>query len=133
MQAPSWYHDRLEEELQEVKNAKTLIEKLNETSDVYFSILRAHYDGFPVGQLPPFVVTRDTPVYAYMFTKFTLRWGFYRVAAFLCGAENLGKVREVVNRRKGSELRVVAARHQIDSEEFEKVGRRLRWVWTLLP
>ena len=71
---PSWYRDRLREELRERRTAKTPWRKLSETSDVFFSISRAQYDGFSVRKLPPFVASRHVLVYAYMLAKYTSRW-----------------------------------------------------------
>jgi hypothetical protein len=72
-------------------------------------------------------------VYAYMLAKYTLRWKFYRTTAILCNAPHYDLVREVVNPSKDHKLDEVASRHQIDPVEFERVGRRLRRVWPLLP
>lgn len=81
-------------------------------------------------------------MYIYMVAKFTLRWGFYRVAAGCCKRKTKGleggkggdrDVREVVNPGKDGKLDAVASRHGIDKEEFRKIARRLRWVWPLLP
>jgi hypothetical protein len=130
---PSWYRDRLREELRERRTADTPWRKLSETSDVFFCISRARYDGFPVRGLPRFVPSRHGLVYAYMLAKYTLRWGFYRVAAVLCRAPRSDRVREVVNPGKDYKLDEVASRHRIDPGQFERVGRRLRWVWPLLP
>ncbi|KAF9072846.1 hypothetical protein BDP27DRAFT_1319500 [Rhodocollybia butyracea] len=130
---PSWYRDRVREELHERRTAKTTLQKLSETSDVFFAIIRANYDGFAVKKTPPFVASRHLPVYAYMLGKYTLRWGFYQAAAKLCRAPRYNDVREVVNPAKDSKLQEVALRHQIDPEKFKQVGRRLRWVWPLLP
>ncbi|CAZ84861.1 unnamed protein product [Tuber melanosporum] len=129
---PSWYRDRLREELQERRTAKTSLRKFSETSDVIFSISRARYDGFPVRTLPPFVASRDALLYTYMLAKYTLRWKFYRTAAILCNAP-CDKVREVINPRKDHKLDEVASRYQIDPVEFRRVGRQLRRVWPLLP
>ena len=129
----SWYRDRLREELRERRIAKTRWQKLSETSDVFFSSIRAHYDGFPVRKLPQFITSRHVLVYAYMLAKFTLRWKFYRTAAFICNAPHYDSVREVVNPSKDQKLEEVASRHQIDPVEFKKVGRQLRQVWPLLP
>ncbi|MCJ1333998.1 hypothetical protein MMC10_010705 [Thelotrema lepadinum] len=130
---PSWYRDRLREELKERRKANTFLEKLSETSDVLFSISRASYDGFPVRKLPRFRVTRHTPVYAFMFAKYTLRWRFYRIAAKFSKAPHWNSVREVVNPRKDGNLYEVALRHNIDPEEFLNAGRHLRNVWPLMP
>ncbi|KAJ7065023.1 hypothetical protein C8F01DRAFT_785835 [Mycena amicta] len=130
---PSWYRDRLREELRERRDARTRLQRLSETSDVFFSVVRARYDGFPTRNLPPFKALEHTPVYAYMVAKYTLRWGFYRATAFLSGASQYRSVREVVNPAKDSKLAEVAARHLVDPEKFQLVGRRLRAFWPLLP
>src|SRR5262249_36418261 len=115
---PSWYRNRLREELRERRTAGTTFwRKLGETSDVFFSISRARYDGFPVRQLPPFAASRHGLVYGYMLAKYTLRWKFYRTAAMLCDTPRHGWVREVVNPSKDHKLDEVAARHQIDPVE----------------
>ncbi|KAH8814606.1 hypothetical protein DL96DRAFT_418333 [Flagelloscypha sp. PMI_526] len=130
---PSWYRDRLREELRERRTAATFLERLSESSDVYFSIIRARHDGFPLRTLPPFRVSRHSLVYTYMVAKYSLRWGFYRVAAALCRAPHYDTMREVVNPAKDRKLHEVAARHQIDEEKFKRIGRKLRRVWPLLP
>ena len=77
-------------------------------------------------------------MYSYMVAKYTLRWGFYRVAAGCCKGKEGSRwgnwgVREVVNPGKERKLDVVAMRHGIEKEEFRRVARRLRWLWPLLP
>ncbi|KAF9050828.1 hypothetical protein BDZ89DRAFT_1032877 [Hymenopellis radicata] len=128
---PSWYKDRVREELRERRTARTCVQTLSETSDVFFSIMRARYDGFPVRTLPPFVASRHTMVYAYMLGKYSLRWGFYRVVAILCRARH--SVCEVVNPGKDDNLRQVALRHQIDPEVFTRVGRKTLDITSLEP
>ena len=130
---PSWYRDRLLEELRERRIAISPWQKLSETSDVLFSISRAQYDGFPVRKLPPFVATSHVLVYVYMLAKFTLRWNFFRTAAIICNAPHYNLVREVVNPKKDQKLEEVALRHQIDPMEFKRVSCLLRQVWPLLP
>jgi hypothetical protein len=131
----AWHCARLREELHERRTATTRLARLSETSDVLFTISRAHHDSCaPFPKLPPFVVSRHGAAYAYMIVRFTLRWGFYRVAAGLCcGRKGWHEVREVVNPAKDSKLDVVAPRHGIDAVQFRRVARRLRWVWPLLP
>ncbi|KAH8749591.1 hypothetical protein BGZ57DRAFT_945627 [Hyaloscypha finlandica] len=129
---PSWYRDRLREELRERRAAETPWQKLSETSDVFFSISRARYDGFPIRKLPPFVVSRYLLLYAYMLAKYTLRWKFYRTAGILCNIHYYDIVREVVNPSKDHKLDEVASRYQMDPVEFKRVGRQLRRAWPLL-
>ena len=68
-----------------------------------------------------------------MLAKYTSRWGFYRMAALLCGAPDAAAVREVVNPAKDSKLDEVAVRHGVNQAAFRRVGRTLRCVWPLLP
>ena len=125
--SPSWYRDRLREELRELRVATTPLQKLSETSDVFFSVSRACYE------LPPFHASRHSLVYGYMLVKFTSRWCFYQATALFCGAPRYDTVREVVNPAKDRNLEIVAARHRIDPMSFRRVGSRLRRVWPLLP
>lgn len=132
-QSPSsWYRDRPWEELRERRAARAPWQKLSETSDVFFSISRARYDGFPIRKLPPISASCHVLVYAYMLAKYTSRWTFYRTAAIFCNAPHYYLV-SVVNPRKDHKLVEVASRHQIDLVKFKRVGRQLRRVWPLLP
>ncbi|KAI0912382.1 hypothetical protein F4823DRAFT_634378 [Ustulina deusta] len=128
----SWHRDRFHEEVAELRDAKTRLEKLSEASDVFFALSRAKYDGFPIGNMPPFRI-HHIPIYAYMLAKYTSRWAFYRVLALLCKAPSCSTVREVVNPSKDNKLEVVARRHNIDPEKFTSMGRKLRRVWPLPP
>ena len=130
---PSWYRSRIREELRERRAARTAWQKLSETSDVFFSILRAEHDGYPIRSLPPLSLWRSSPVYTYMVAKYTLRWGFYRIAARLCRSPDHRLVCEVVNPVKEHKLEEVALRHRIDPLTFKKTCRRLRRAWPLLP
>lgn len=128
----SWYRDRICEELRERRTARSKWEKLSETSDVFFSIIRAQYDGYPVRKLPNFV-SQHVPVYAYMLAKYTSRWTFYRTVAFFCNVSRYDLVREVVNPSRTHKLDEVARRYRIDPAKFKRVGCQLRCVWPLLP
>lgn len=129
---PSWYRDRYLEELQERREAKTPLDKLSETSDVFFVIIRSRYDEAPVRHQPPFAVSHLL-IYAYMMAKLTSRWAFYRTAAILCKAARCDLMCEVVNPGKDYKLEEVAFRHHIDPVKFKKVCYILRRVWPLLP
>ncbi|KAI0509770.1 hypothetical protein F5B22DRAFT_316256 [Xylaria bambusicola] len=128
----SWHLDRYNEERIELEAARTRLEKLSEASDVFFAISRARYDGFPIADLPP-VHGRHITIYGYMIAKYTSRWAFYRMLAFLCKAPSHSAVREVVNPSKDEKLAVVARRHDIDPAKFTSFGRQLRRAWPLLP
>jgi hypothetical protein len=51
-QSQSWYRARLREELHELRNAKTPLLKLSETSDVVFSSFERSTMAFPFGSSP---------------------------------------------------------------------------------
>lgn len=126
----TWHRERLSEEITELNKAKGQIERLSEASDVVFAVSRAHHDGFLLNEpLPQF----SSSVYAYMLGKFTMRWVFYRTAAWFSGAQNVRNVREVINPTKNHKLAEVAARHGIKEERFVEVGERLRRWFPLLP
>ncbi|KAH8729251.1 hypothetical protein BGZ61DRAFT_178499 [Ilyonectria robusta] len=127
-----WYKERLREEICERRLATTRCQKLSETADVFYIISRAQHDGHTLRRLPDFILPH-LAVYAYLLSKYTLRWQFYRVAAFLCGCADLDAMREVVNPTKDHKLREVACRHGIDPTRFRKVCYRLRFIWPLLP
>ena len=130
---PSWYRERLREELQERQSARSPISKLSETADVFFASSRAHYDGCQLRGIPRNAGVGHLPVYLYMLAKYSSRWHFYRTVARLCRAPQLDKVREVINPAKDRKLAEVAVRHHIDPIKFTHIGRRLRRVWPLLP
>ena len=128
----SWHIARLTEELEECRLAKTYLERLSETSDVYFVLSRARYDGCPIPTSRFSLPSASVLVFAYMVAKLTLRWLFYRIAAWICKGD-WRNVRVVINPKKGSKLEEVAVRHGIEKETFRRVAARLRWVWPLLP
>ncbi|PGG96047.1 hypothetical protein GX51_08008 [Blastomyces parvus] len=119
---PSWYRDRLREELQERRLAKTPWQKLSERSDVFFAITRARYDGIltTAPKLPSPFAPRYMLVYTYMLAKYTSRWMFYRTAAIFCSAPCWDLVCEVVNPNKDHKLEEVASRHQMDPARFRR-------------
>lgn len=130
---PSWYRNRLREELRERQAAVTAWEKLSESSDVLFSILRARHDGHPIGTPPPYRIWHNSLAYGYMVVKYTSRWSFYRTATRFCSNIDHRMVCEVVNPAKDHKLEQVALRHQIDPLIFRRTCHRLRRVWPLLP
>ncbi|KAJ5244574.1 hypothetical protein N7489_004670 [Penicillium chrysogenum] len=129
----SWHRDRLREELQELRLAKTHFSRLSEASDVIFSITRAQYDGFASRRIPSLSGYQMAPIYVYMLAKFTSRWFFFKVAALICKEKHWNSIHEVVNPSKDEKVASVACRHIMDPEIFQRVSRGLRRVWPLLP
>ena len=129
-----WYAEREAEEHQELREATRAVDRLSETADIFYLRTRARQNGHPVA-VPPFLPPYHLLVYAYMLAKHTSRWCFYRTAGWLCRKKGKGyaPVREVVNPAKDFKLRRVAARHDVDDDEFVAVCIRLRRFWPLLP
>ncbi|EPE30779.1 hypothetical protein GLAREA_03746 [Glarea lozoyensis ATCC 20868] len=149
-QHPTWYRPRLIEELQEVRDAKTLIMKTSERSDVLFCLLRGRLDGVTGvdfcgvrgegtgvevvdGGKGGDEVRFGVLVWGYMVGKFTLRCAFYAVVGLWFGRRGEKGVREVVNPGRERKLVEVAERHGIDPKKFVRVSKRLLRVWPLLP
>lgn len=133
VQCSSWYRARLKEELVERHAAHSTLERLSETSDVFYILGRAQFDGYLLRRPPAANCLKHLPIYAYMICKYTSRWVFYRTAAFLCGSGSWRQVREVVNPHRDFKIREVASRHAVDLSKFERVCHALRRVWPLLP
>lgn len=112
--------------------ATSPLHKLSETSDVLFSIYRAQHDEVFARKLPLSLSFRHLPVCVYMIAKFSLRWGFFRSAAFLGQETNYRAVSEVINASKDHKLVQVAVRHRMNPE-FVQICRLLRRFWPLLP
>ncbi|KAJ5463760.1 hypothetical protein N7475_008704 [Penicillium sp. IBT 31633x] len=127
------HQDRLREELRERRLARTKWQNLSETSNVLFSITRAQDDGFPTRRISCLMGKKSTPIYVYMSAKYTSRWSFFRVAAFMCNAQHWNMVNEVLNPSKSHKIDEVAFRRHINQEDFQRVSRQLRRVWPLFP
>ncbi|KAJ3544886.1 hypothetical protein NM208_g2791 [Fusarium decemcellulare] len=113
----SWYRARLREEFSERRLAVTACQKLSDTADVLYIISRAKYDGHVLKDLPRFSLSH-LAVYAYLLSKYTSRWQFYRVAVLLSGCRDLDSMREVINPTKDHKIREVACRHGIDPRKI---------------
>lgn len=129
----SWHRNRLREELQELRLAKSHLARLSEASDVMFCITRAQFDGFPSCRIPSLPGYQVAPICAYMLVKFTSRWLFFKLAALICKEKHWKSINEVVNPSKDEKIASVACRHQVDPEIFQRISRGLRRVWPLLP
>ncbi|KAL4985538.1 hypothetical protein BDW68DRAFT_189613 [Aspergillus falconensis] len=129
----AWHRSRLTEELLERRMAATPLSRLSETSDILFTLSRAQHDGFSIYFRPSWSRTYNGLAKIYMLSKFTSRWGFYRVAAYCAGKRDWRAVREVVNPRKRAKVDEVALRHGIPTRVFRRVCARLLWVLPVLP
>ena len=129
----AWHKSRLAEELLERRKATTPLGRLSETSDILFTLSRARHDGFSIPFQPSWSRAYNGFAKLYMLSKFTSRWGFYRVAAYCVGKHDWRSVREVVNPRKRAKVDEVALRHGIPMNEFRRVCARLLWILPVFP
>jgi hypothetical protein len=129
----AFHQERLDEELVELEQAKTIIEKLSEAADVEFTTLRARCNGHNIRELSRPLTFRHIAVYVYMLGKFTSRCALYRAAGALSSATK--QINELTNPSKDWKLAAVADRHreQLDAHKFVAMAKILRRIWPLLP
>lgn len=126
----AWHQGDIADELRELQEARGLLHRWSELSDVAYTYTRAHWDGFRAIKRP---IKFSLFFFGllYMFPKYTLRWWFYRVAGRRTDPH--ARIHEVRNPRKEEKLRHIAEKNQIDPERFiHECKNLLRW-WPLLP
>jgi len=123
-----WHKADISDELEELNEAKGLINKWSELSDVAYTYTRAHWSGhtsikYPLSKINFYVGL------LYMFPKYTLRWKFYRVLGKKID-KNI-KITEVRNPKKIEKLKVIAQKYNIDGEKFTQEAKKLmkRWIF----
>ncbi|EXU96518.1 phosphoribosyl transferase domain protein [Metarhizium robertsii] len=106
-----WYRflDLLEEVI-ERHATRTTLQRLSETSDVFYILGRAQCDGYPLRRP---------------------RRVFYRTAAFSCGSGSWRRVREVVNPHRDFKIQEVTSRHAVDLSNFKRVYAKAQIVTRL--
>jgi len=124
-----WHKKDVLEELREFKEAKGLINKWSELSDVVYTYTRAHWSGhknieYPFGKISFYVGL------LYMFPKYSLRYKFYRVLGKKID-KNI-KVTEVRNPKKIDKLEHIAKKYNLDPEIFKTEAKKLMKKWIFL-
>lgn len=124
-----WHKKDVAEELREFNEAKGLINKWSELSDVVYTSTRAHWSGhqnieYPLGKVSFYVGL------LYMFPKYTLRYKFYRVLEKKLGSPR--KITEVRNPKKIEKLEKIADRYNIDRQKFITEAEKLMKKWIFL-
>ena len=120
-----WHKNDIKDELEELKEAKGLVHKWSEISDVVYTYTRAKWSGhkeldFPLKKIHFYVGL------IYMFPKYTLRWKFFN---------KLGKkfskklnITEVRNPKKIHKLNEIAKKYNIDSVIFiDEAKKMMKW------
>jgi len=124
-----WHRRNILDEIAEFKEARGLINRWSELSDIVYTYTRAQWSEhedieFPL-QKPYFYIGLF-----YMFPKYTLRWKFYRV---------LGKkfdsslnISEVRNPMKIAKLKKIAKKYNLDPTRFKSEAERIIRSWVFL-
>ena len=124
----NWHKNDIEDELEELKEAKSLIHYWSEVSDVVYTYTRAKWSGHKIKR--PINLGLFSIGLIYMFPKYTLRWYFYR----LIGKEfnKKLKINEVRNPKKSHKLKEISLRWNLDPELFEKRVKEKMKFWIFL-
>lgn len=124
-----WHKEDVADEYAELQEARGVIGKWSELSDVVYTVTRARWSGHKLDY--PIAKHQIAAGYLYMFPKYSFRTLFFRRAGkkASCG-HTLQSVR---NPRKIHKLHTIAEQNNIDKLEFEKICRKQLKYWPLLP
>lgn len=124
-----WHLQDIKDELIELEEARGLISRWSEISDVVYTYTRAKWSGHKEINFP----LKNTHFYIgliYMFPKYTLRWKFFRKIGKSFD-KNL-KITEVRNPRKIHKLEDIADKYNLDKDIFKSRSEKLLKKWILL-
>lgn len=125
----AWHKQDIDDELNELREARELLYKWSELSDVVYTYTRARWSGhndivFPFGKINFYLGC------LYMFPKYSLRWCFFRTLGKQFD-KNLDII-EVRNPEKTEKLNDIAIKYGLDVIEFKKRADKLRSRWVFL-
>lgn len=123
-----WHQNDVNDELQELAEAKGFIHWWSELSDVAYTYTRGRWSGHNLKR--PINLWLFSFGLIYMFPKYTLRWTFY----YSVGKrfDKKLKITEVRNPKKPQKLKVIAQKYNIDPNEFRKEVERKMKHWIFL-
>ena len=125
----AWHKQDLADEMEEYREADTLLHRWSELSDVAYTYTRARWSGHRMSR--PLSVPSFFIGLVYMFPKYSLRWWFYRLAGRR--TDSNARLHEVRNPKKIEKVRVIAEKYHLDPVTFEQECRKLLRCWPLLP
>lgn len=125
----AWFVAEMTGELAEYRDAKGLIYKWSELSDVVYLVTRAVFEGRG-GITADVSRLRYAVGLLYMYPKYTSRFLFFYRAGKKLGVTT---VREVRNPQKTHKLHDIAGWHDLDPVAFQKVCEKQLRYWPLLP
>ncbi|MBP9738217.1 hypothetical protein KBD20_00860 [Candidatus Saccharibacteria bacterium] len=124
-ESKTWHEDDIADEFSELQEAKGLINKWSELSDVVYTVDRARWSGH----------TFDYPIpghtvaigYLYMYPKYTMRFLFFRRAGKKL--DPISDIRQVRNPKKVHKLHHIAKKHNLDPKKFEEICTKQYRHW----
>lgn len=123
-----WHKNDINDEYQELLEAKKVIHRMSEMSDIVYTVTRTRWDGYQMAfPIKKHQIALGT---LYMFPKITGRWLFFKRAGKKAGAKR--KITEVRNPDKTYKLHIIAKKYDIDAELFTKICQKQRKHWLLL-
>lgn len=124
-----WHQADVLEELKELQEAEGLINKWSELSDVAYTYTRAYWSGHTEIQYPLSKINFYIGL-LYMFPKYSLRYGFYRVLGKKI--DKNAKLKEVRNPKKIEKLKHIASKYNLDGDKFTEEAKKLMKKWVFL-
>lgn len=125
----AWHTQDIADELKEYSEARSLIEKWSELSDLVYTHTRAEWSGH-TGMTFPFNKIRFYFGALYMFPKYSLRWNFFNRLGKKFD-KNL-KITEVRNPKKMEKLDDIAIKYNLGPELFKAEAQNLMRWWIFL-
>ena len=125
-----WHKQDMADELAEYEEAVGLINAWSELSDVAYTFTRAKWSNhnnidFPLSRIRLYIGIM------YMIPKYTLRWRFFRKLGHTFDKKlNISEVR---NPKKIAKLKTIAAKYNLDPDEFIDQATRLMRRRMFLP
>src|SRR3989344_1436986 len=133
----AWHQKDISDELEELEEARGLINRWSELSDVVYTYTPADRGRRTNKKKTPLHKTIKYPLSKisffiglfYMLPKYTLRWRFFRVLGKKID-KNV-KITEVRNPKKIEKLKIIALKHNIDPEKLITEANKLmkRWIF----
>jgi len=123
-----WHKQDIQDEIDELKDAKGLLYHWSEVSDIVYTYTRAKWSGHKIER--PINIFMFSVGLIYMFPKYTLRWTFFRKLGNKMNSKI--KLTEVRNPMKAEKLEQIALRYNLDEEEFKKEAAKLIRYWIFL-
>lgn len=124
-----WHERDVADELQELKEAYSVLNKWSEISDVVYTVTRARWSGHQLA----YPISRRQVIfgYIYMYPKYSLRVLFFRHAGRKAGAAHT--VQSVRNPKKIQKLSAIAKDNGLEQCGFVDICQKQLRYWPLLP